>query len=78
MVDPTFFRRLAPALALASTMSGSILAGLLLGTWLDARLGSAPYLTGGLALLGLVSGAMYLARRATAQAPDDRPPPPPS
>lgn len=83
MIDPNIWRRLAPAMGLVSTMTGSILAGVLLGSWLDRRLQTEPLLTAGLAMAGLVSGALYLARALRSpnpddRPPDDRPPPPPS
>lgn len=59
-------------MALASTMTGSILAGLLLGNWLDGAIGTKPIFTATLTLVGLVGGAMVLARRA--QATLDPPP----
>lgn len=77
MNNPSIWNRVAPAMALASTMTGSILAGLLLGNWLDTRLGnvlgSEPIFTAILAFVGLVGGAMVLTRRA--QATLDPPPP---
>lgn len=77
MNNPSIWHGVAPAMALASTMTGSILAGLLLGNWLDTRLGDVlgnqPIFTAILAFVGLVSGAMLLSRRANATL--DPPPP---
>ncbi len=83
MIDPNIWRRLAPAMGLVSTMTGSILAGVLLGSWLDRRLHTEPLLTAGLAMAGLVSGALYMTRalrltNSNQPPPDDRPEPPPS
>lgn len=69
----SIWKRAAPAMALASTMTASIIAGLLLGDLLDGALGTKPVFTGALTLAGLVSGAMLLARRA--QSTLDLPPP---
>lgn len=74
MIDPNIWRRLAPAMGLVSTMTGSILAGVLLGSWLDRRLHTDPLLTAGFAMAGLLSGALYLARALRLPNPDDRPP----
>jgi F0F1-type ATP synthase assembly protein I len=83
MIDPNVWRQLAPALGLVTTMTGSILAGVLLGAHLDERLGTGPVLTALLALAGLVSGALYLSRSVRPSTPDDRsssddPPDPPA
>jgi F0F1-type ATP synthase assembly protein I len=74
MIDQNIWRRLAPAMGLVTTMTGSILAGVLLGSWLDRRLGTEPLLTAGLALAGLVGGATQLSRSVRSLPPDDRPP----
>lgn len=85
MNNPSIWNRVAPAMALASTMTGSILAGLLLGNWLDNwlvtglgagtgdALGGEPIFTALFAFLGLIGGAMILTRRANATF--DPPPP---
>ncbi len=76
MVDPSILRQLAPAMALVSTMTGFILASVLLGTWLDLQLGTDWVFTGALTLLGLVAGALFLARGVRKTKPHDPSPPP--
>ncbi len=75
MIDPNIWRRLAPAMGLATALTGSILAGVLVGAWLDRRLNTEPLLTAGLAFAGLVSGAVHLSRAARSSNPDAPPPP---
>ena len=79
MNDSSIWQRAAPAIGLASLMTGSILTGLLLGNWLDGVFGTKPVLTGALTLAGLISGSLVLARRAKTsfQPPDDSSPNPP-
>lgn len=69
--------RLPPAALLASSlvleMSGLIIGGLLLGAWLDRRLGTAPILMAVLPFVGLVAGCWRILRVLQAQTPRDDP-----
>lgn len=76
MIDPTFWRRAGPALGLASTLTGSLVAGGLLGAGLDHLLGSRPLLTGVGAVLGLVAGLVQVVRALGATLPDSTDDPP--
>ncbi len=76
MIDPTFWRRAGPALGLASTLTGSIVAGGLLGAGLDHLLGTRHLLTGLVAMLGLAAGMLQVVRVASKTlpgSPDDPP-----
>lgn len=77
MIDPNIWRQMAPAMAQVGTMTGSVLAGVLLGTWADHRFATAPWLTGLCAFAGLITGALALARGVRNEPPHDAPPPPP-
>lgn len=77
MINPNIWRQLAPALAQVGTMTGSLLAGVLLGSWLDHRLATSPWLTGLCGFAGLVAGATALIRGVRNVPPHDAPPPPP-
>lgn len=77
MIDPNIWRQLAPALAQVGTMTGSVLAGVLLGSWLDQRLATAPWITGVCGFAGLLVGAVYLVRGVRNEPPHDASPPPP-
>lgn len=77
MLDPDMWKRAAPALALVSSMSTSVIGGALVGFWLDRRLGTEPWL-----LLLLVGGGFYVSVRhillfLKQQKPPDAPPGPP-
>lgn len=76
MVDPDFYKRTASAIALASALPGSTIAGGLLGALIDRWLGSAPYGAIGLGALGFAAAVMQLLR--TSRPPDDPAAPPPS
>ncbi|MFH1466233.1 MAG: AtpZ/AtpI family protein [Pseudomonadota bacterium] len=69
--------RLPPTAVLASSlvleMSGLIIGGLLLGAWLDRRLGTAPILMAVLPFVGLVAGCWRILRVLQAQTPRDDP-----
>jgi F0F1-type ATP synthase assembly protein I len=50
------------ASALVLEMAGLVVGGLLLGSWLDTRLGTAPILLALLPFLGLVGGIYRIVR----------------
>ncbi|TFH24663.1 MAG: AtpZ/AtpI family protein [Myxococcales bacterium] len=49
-------------MGLAWSLGWRIAAGLLIGYWLDGRLGTAPWLTLGLTLAAFVAGVMQILR----------------
>ncbi len=76
MIDPNIWRRAAPAMALVSAMTSSMLAGVLLGSWLDRRFNTGPWFTAGLTFLGFGIGIRRLLNASTTP-PDDPPNPAP-
>ena len=62
MLEPVFFRQLAGISAAILEMAITVVVGIALGTFLDARLGSEPVLMLVLALGALVVGMMRLSK----------------
>ena len=58
------------AAALVLEMAGRVVGGLLLGAWLDARLGTAPVLLAVLPFLGMVAGIWRIIRVLESRTPD--------
>lgn len=78
MIDPAMWKRAAPALALVSQMTSSVLGGAIVGVWVDRRFGIEPWAT-----LVLVGGGFALSVRhlllfLKQQQPPDAPPDPPA
>jgi F0F1-type ATP synthase assembly protein I len=78
MLDLSLVRSLLPLLGLALELVVLVAGGLLLGSWLDARLGTGPWLTLGLSFGGFAAGVTHLAiagmrasREADGQSQDD-------
>jgi F0F1-type ATP synthase assembly protein I len=78
MLDQSLVRRLLPLLGLALELAVLVAGGLWLGSWLDERLGTGPWLTLGLSLGGFAVGLAHLAiagmrasREADGQSQDD-------
>ena len=76
MIDPNIWRRTAPAMALASNMTGSILVGVLVGSWIDRRYDTGPWFTVGLCFLGFGVGVWRLLNAPPPPPPDDPSPNP--
>lgn len=57
-------RALGMFMQIGATMTASIVGGLLAGRWLDEKLGSSPWFSLGLLLLG-VGGAVYFLFKIT-------------
>jgi F0F1-type ATP synthase assembly protein I len=62
------------ASSLVLEMTGLIVGGLLLGAWLDRRLGTAPLLLAVLPFVGLVAGCWRILRVLQDEPPEDQPP----
>jgi len=60
------------ASALVLEMTGLVVGGLLLGSWLDGRLGTAPILLALLPFVGLVGGIWRILRVLEHKAKEDR------
>ncbi len=78
MLDQSLVRSLLPLLGLALELAVLVSGGLLLGSWLDARLGTGPWLALGLAMGGFGAGVAHLVvagsravREADDQSQDD-------
>ena len=74
MTDPGFWKRAAPAVAIASTLPAYTIAGGLCGAMLDRALDTDAGFTIGLAFAGFAAGVVQLFRglsRNPPQTPDD-------
>jgi ATP synthase protein I len=61
------------ASALVLEMAGLVIGGLLLGAWLDARLGTAPILLALVPFLGMIGGIWRIVRVLEHNPPEDAP-----
>lgn len=76
MLDPEFLRRAGGATAAAAELAVAVLLGVLAGSWLDTRLGTAPVLLLLLSLAGLIVGLVRLTSwLKSSEPPDDDDPP---
>ncbi|HVY62970.1 MAG TPA: AtpZ/AtpI family protein [Planctomycetota bacterium] len=60
--DPERFRKWGELAGIGPTLAASVIAGYLLGSWLDRTLGTAPWLMVTCVLLGTVAGFVELIR----------------
>lgn len=56
------WRQLSVVLGMGFTFAAAVVVGGLLGVWLDGKLGTAPWFTLGLLVLGFVAGLLELFR----------------
>ena len=80
MLDQSLVRRLLPLLATSVELAVLVAGGLMLGSWLDSRLHTGPWLALGLCMGGLGVGIARLVRKgmeadeeADGQSTDDDP-----
>jgi F0F1-type ATP synthase assembly protein I len=75
MLDPGFLKRAMPVAALATELALLAGGGVVLGNWLDGKLGTGPWLTVLLLLGGFIGGTLNLFHGlARIQGNDDEPP----
>ena len=60
--DPERFRKWATLAGIGPFLAASVVAGLLLGRWLDQRLGTAPWIMVAGVLLGALGGFIEIFR----------------
>lgn len=75
MIDPDLLKQVGWVIAMVTQMAFTVIAGVVVGHWLDQRFGTSPIFLLVLSLAALVVGMIRLAR-SIARLNDDDPAPP--